>query len=255
MDAGHFLKGMVMDGVEANVAGQFADRGGVLLTRPRVAAVFWGEGWKAEAQALTALWVEWFFVAVVAGAFLEQIQNLYGRAGEPFESGTFAGAVRVGDRRIARVVTDAEIRRMLEEWIEGGIVERPGAGTLYFVYPPPGWVVECSEGSSAERLCGYHDSFVTAANEAVYYAVIPYPDVPACRYGLPVEDALTVSSSHELAEALTDPVIGTGWYEETRGEVADACVPRAGEALHGYIKRVDGFVMQRLWSDAAGKCV
>src|SRR5947207_11397663 len=36
-----------------------------------------------------------------------------------------------------------------------------------------------------------------------------------------VSDALTSVSSHELAEAITDPVPGQGWYDDASGEMGD----------------------------------
>jgi hypothetical protein len=36
-------------------------------------------------------------------------------------------------------------------------------------------------------------------------------------------DALTSTSSHELCEAITDPIPGQGWYDDANGEIGDIC--------------------------------
>ena len=58
-------------------------------------------------------------------------------------------------------------------------------------------------------------------------------------------------SSHELAEAVTDPT-GEGWMDRTIGaEIADLCWD------NGTTIGSDGkvYVIQKLWSNTAGKCV
>jgi len=36
-------------------------------------------------------------------------------------------------------------------------------------------------------------------------------------------DVLTSTSSHELREAITDPIPGQGWYDDANGEIGDIC--------------------------------
>ena len=68
-----------------------------------------------------------------------------------------------------------------------------------------------------------------------------------CLAGLSPFEALTSGCSHELAEAITDPVPGTGWYDDANGEIGDVC---AWEN-----KRLGDYLVQRLWSNRAGVCV
>jgi len=60
--------------------------------------------------------------------------------------------------------------------------------------------------SSCTNFCGYHNNI-----GQVYYAVMPFPGCSGCLGGLSVIDALTGTSSHELCEAITDPVQGKGY--------------------------------------------
>src|SRR6266702_2173929 len=60
-------------------------------------------------------------------------------------------------------------------------------------------------------------------------------------------DALTSVCSHELAEAITDPVPGQGWYDDTSGEIGDICAWQN--------KKLGAYEVQLLWSNRAKACV
>ena len=53
--------------------------------------------------------------------------------------------------------------------------------------------------------------------------------------------------SHEVAEAITDPVPGTGWYDDQNGEIGDICAWQ--------LAPLDGYTVQQEWSNTAGTCV
>lgn len=95
---------------------------------------------------------------------------------------------------------------------------------------------------SCQSYCGYHSNV-----DSIYYAVMPYPGCSGCLGGLTVLDALTATSSHELSEAITDPVPGTGWYDDTQGEIGDICAWQ--------FKQVDGYTVQLEWSNEQNQCV
>jgi hypothetical protein len=76
---------------------------------------------------------------------------------------------------------------------------------------------------------------------------MPYPGCNGCTGGLSAFDALTSTSSHELCEAITDPIPGQGWYDDANGEIGDIC---AWET-----KKVDRYTVQLEWSNQANRCV
>jgi hypothetical protein len=92
-------------------------------------------------------------------------------------------------------------------------------------------------------FCGYHD----AIEQVIFYAVLPYPGCAGCLGDLAEFDALTSTASHELAEAITDPVPGTGWYDDMHGEVGDICAWQT--------KRLGEYVVQLEWSNESNACV
>ena len=76
---------------------------------------------------------------------------------------------------------------------------------------------------------------------------MPYPGCAGCEGGLAIPAALTSTSSHELCEAITDPVPGAGWYDDNNGEIGDICAWKT--------KTLGKFVVQLEWSNAADSCV
>jgi len=54
-----------------------------------------------------------------------------------------------------------------------------------------------------------------------FTAVMPYPGCAGCLGGAAAFDALTSTTSHELCEAITDPIPGQGWYDDNNGEIGD----------------------------------
>ena len=88
----------------------------------------------------------------------------------------------------------------------------------YFIYLDPGIVSILGGNKSCQNYCGYHNNV-----GKVYYAVMPYPTCNGCLGGMTAFDALTGTSSHELCEAITDPVPGSGWYDNANGEIGDIC--------------------------------
>ena len=76
---------------------------------------------------------------------------------------------------------------------------------------------------------------------------MPYPDCHGCMGSLAMFDAITSTSSHELCEAVTDPVPGEGWYDQNNGEIGDICAWKT--------KQVGNYTVQLEWSNNANSCV
>jgi hypothetical protein len=152
--------------------------------------------------------------------------------------------------------TDAQIRAALAQWIEDGTVKAPnaipGADVLYFIYLSAGVSVTKGTEVSGTDFAGYH-SFFTPANlvSPVYYAVVPLPNAPLPGTGgESIADALTRISSHELAEAVTNPD-QSGWTDfvgpEPRAEIADLCQTDT-------TVNMNGFAVTKLWLNSQNGC-
>jgi hypothetical protein len=92
-------------------------------------------------------------------------------------------------------------------------------------------------------FCGYHSHI----NKSLFYAVVPYHDCLACTTNLISFDTMTITASHELCEAITDPVPGGGWYNAIYGEVGD--YPDRGKKI------VLGYKVQTEFSNKVNKSV
>ena len=98
-------------------------------------------------------------------------------------------------------------------------------------------------GASCQAFCGYHSDIASS----IFYAVMPYPGCKGCVGALSTLDALTSTSSHELCEAITDPIPGRGWYDDANGEIGDICAWKT--------KRLGQFTVQEEWSNSANRCL
>jgi hypothetical protein len=114
--------------------------------------------------------------------------------------------------------TDGQIQNLLQTEINNGSIPPPDGKQLYFVFLAPGQ----NTPAGAEIAGGYHGlAFVQVgtAHLPIYYCVVAAVSDP-----LTSSQSLSLVASHELAEAVTDPFIGTGYIDPSKGgqgEIAD----------------------------------
>ncbi|HEY4913863.1 MAG TPA: hypothetical protein VIJ91_08090 [Candidatus Dormibacteraeota bacterium] len=222
-------------------APQLTYRGGPLLPAAQVFVFFWGTAWEG-AQAALVQQVNQFFDFVLTSPLLDQLGE-YSVAGMPIGHGSRTGAIILSTDPPASLA-DAAIQRLIQQEISNDpAVPQPTANSLYFVFLPPGVSLSLDGGTSCANFCGYHSDI----NSSIFYAVMPYPDCAGCTGSLSVTDALTSTSSHELCEAITDPVPGQGWYDDRNGEIGDICAWKT--------KKLGAYTVQLEWSNRAGQCV
>jgi len=227
--------------VKAPSAPKLTYRGGPVIKNVAVSTLFWGASWSAAPAGQLTGKINQFFDAIVVSSYLDQLSE-YSVAGQPIGRGKRVGT-SIASAQLAATVDDAAIQQFVAQQIASAAVPAAGPDSLYFVFVESGVVVDQGGSASCSEFCGYHD----AAGGTTYYAVVPYPDCSGCSSGLAALHAITTTSSHELAEAVTDPVPGTGWYDDANGEIGDICAWQT--------KSVAGSTVQLLWSNATGKCV
>ena len=217
-------------------------RGGPLLPAVQVFTLFWGDAWQQEPQAGLVQQVNQFFDFVLTSALMDQLAE-YSVQGMPIGRGSRTGTIILTGGPPA-TITDGDIQGLLQQELStDSIVPQPTPSSLYFVFLPPGVTVSLDGGTSCSRFCGYHSDI----NQQIFYAVMPYPDCAGCSGALTVLDALTATSSHELCEAVTDPVPGQGWYDDQNGEIGDICAWQT--------KKLGTHTVQLEWSNQTGKCI
>ncbi len=187
-------------------------RNGPLLTAVEVFTVFWGSAWEQAPNS----------------GLLTQVNQFFDYILTP-DPGTS--------------VQDSAIQQLLQREIDAGTLAAANSNTLYFVFLPEGVTVVQGNSASCQTFCGYHESF----GKNVYYAVMPYPGCSGCTGGLAVLDALTSTTSHELCEAITDPIPGQGWYDDNNGEIGDICAWKT--------RKLGNYTIQLEWSNRAGSCM
>src|SRR4051812_16103043 len=157
-------------------------------------------------------------------------------------------------------IRDAQIADELQRQIAAGQLPPADENALYFVYFPAS-IITSLQGHSAcvaGGFCGYHSTYRDPVSSlSVYYAVMPsHENGSGCDLGCGDQvlttafDKISETSSHELAEAITDPEVGIGafvdfplgWYDANNAEIADICDRAAHDT-------VGGFVVEKLFSN------
>jgi hypothetical protein len=223
-------------------APQLTYRNGPLLTAVEVFTVFWGAAWNSAPLNATMQSMNEFFDFVLTSALMDQLGE-YSVPSAQIGHGTRTGTT-VMTAALKSSINDAAIQQELETQIGAGSgFPTAGANTLYFLFMPPGVRVVQGGASSCQAFCGYHNDI----NGQIFYAVMPYPGCSGCTGGLQPLDALTSTSSHELCEAITDPIPGQGWYDDANGEIGDICAWKT--------KQLGNYTVQLEWSNKANNCI
>jgi hypothetical protein len=243
-------------------APQSANQGGAVLTSPKVQPVFFpGFDYATELTDFTSK----------VGA------SMYWSGLSEYKVGAIVSAtpITLTSAQIVPAdignITDAYIQAWLQARFDGTHPEfgtTPDPSTIYTLYYPTATVISLatismtSDGgvSAGELSCqsfgGYHDN-VTINNVTVAYAVIPECPMFGDLVGVNV---ITATSSHELAEASSDPFpSSTPAYSQVDenhfawqsflggGEIGDLC---AQFPTSFYVPTDLGYMVQRTWSNA-----
>jgi hypothetical protein len=230
-------------GVPPAPAPNLTYRGGPLLTSVQVITFFWGAAWKSQPSAGLAAQINQFFDNVLTSTLLDELAE-YSAAGKTIGRGARVGTVTISAPALGRSVSDSEIQQVIQRQISSNpAVPKGTPNSLYFVFLPAGVSVRYGGGRSCMTFCGYHSDI----NGRIFYAVVPYPNCGLCADHLTPLEALTSTSSHELCEAITDPIPGRGWSDDHHGEIGDICAWQT--------KTLGAYTIQREWSNRAGKCI
>ena len=217
--------------------------GGQLLSNVEAQAVFLGSDWATNStlQSQTAA-VDQFMAYLVQSPYMDMLTQ----AGYNVSRGSAAGGsdLNVSINK-STGITDGQIQSDLAAAIRSSGVAAPDANRLYVVYVEPGVVIKDGTSTSQTSFLGYHSAF--AGTDAsghpvdIHYAVVAYPGSPnpsAGSQGFASSfSQLTDVTSHELAEAVTDPNVNyktLGWYDnQHNGEIGD--LTRRTTVLNGYV--------------------
>lgn len=201
------------------------DNGGGVLPNVQAQAVYLGSQWANSSMSSQITQTDQFLSALVNGPYMDMLTN----AGYNVGRGTdIQGVVDNISLSTRTSLQDNQIQSDLATLIGQGQVQSPAQNNLYMVYVEPGVPVTMGGTSSTNYFLGYHSAFQDGGN-VIHYAVMPYPGSPnpsSSSQGFSSTfNEETAVSSHELAEAVTDPnasLGSVGWYDfQNNGEIAD----------------------------------
>lgn len=168
-------------------------------------------------------------------------------------------------------VTEAQPMCITDAQLDAELTRLLGVGTqtpqdVYLVLIPAS-VRLCLTSSNCGGYCGYHSAVVHPNGASIVYAAIPEPS-PAgesCELGGgphdPVSDAEIQITTHEMIEAATDPLPGSGWMDSHGGEIADECAWENGptrqlgeSSSYNEILAGTPYLVPEMWSDDGETC-
>ncbi len=228
---------------KVSAGARLAYNGGSLIANAEVFIIYFGKKWNSSPQQSMIPKINNFFTYVLKSPLIDQLSE-YNVPAFTIGHGKLTGSIVITAGAPSVSITDASIRTKLKSWIStNSKFPKPGKNTLYFIYFDSGISVHMGGGQSCTSFCGYHENI----GSNIFYAVMPYPSCSGCLSTLSTIDALTGTSSHELCEAITDPVPGSGWYDTANGEIGDICAWN--------FKTLGGYKVQLEWSNLHNKCI
>lgn len=212
------------------------NQGGRVVAAPKIHRVFWGNYWTqaahtAEATRNDTTWTK-----------LANSPSFFSRMSE-YGIGTGSSGNRLDITTGATGnVTEATFRSSLQTAIvNSGYV--PGNNDVFVIFLPSGTASQFDIDNSAG---GHHDHFsatIGGASRDIVYAIIDY---------YATADMTNIVTSHEIAEAVTDPdpeaaPISAWWEISTQAEISDIC--------QGTNRSIAGTLVETTWSQVACRCV
>lgn len=224
--------------------------GGHVLGAVEVIPIYWGHFWTNGTGLQLTGQVNNFFDFILSSPFMDLLSE-YSTPTIRIGHGHRRPSLTFTDKEPGvmtpngREVSDNQLQQQLTDLIATGRVPARNANTLYFLFLPKDVVSTDDTDRSCTfntGYCGYHNHI----NQQIFYAVVPFPACQGCSFGS-VLDSLTKISSHELAEAVTDPALNAWTDPNDMSEIGDICNDQTA--------RLGGFVIQPEWSNRQNACV
>lgn len=217
-------------------SGNLTDHGGLEIPNASYMPIYWN----SSVANSTATSLGYSSLSSQIGAFVQSFganaSNWSGAATDDYTIVQQYGSHAAISKTLARLpdfvdsqgsvnrIADSQIQSYLTNLFNGQKIQA-SSSTLYGIYFPAGMRVCLTGGCSCTSFCGYHSHFSYGGTQ-IKYAVYPYPNCTGCSLsGKSVADMLTIVSSHEIREAVTDPgdFNQNGWYDAAGYEADDKC--------------------------------
>lgn len=220
------------------VPGLLSDHGGSVVSAAAFLPVFYNGATAAVLQSGVDAMVNNFSGSDPGMKVITQ----YSKVGNPISATLIHVPDFVDNKSAPRRISDSGVQSYLTGLFNAAKIP-VSTTTIYGVYLPQGTVSTLGSSRSCTSYCGYHSSY-TYNGLTILYAVFPYNDCSGCSLsGKTVLDMETIVTSHEIREAITDPV--NAWWESSSGyEADDKC------AWHNLYQQTGGAWVQPEYSNA-----
>ena len=197
-------------------------KGGTVLAAPEVVALYWGNFVASDINSMQAWFAGWAGYIGDAIAPVGQDQVL-------LQYGVFSASVGVHyqDAVAPASATDTDVKNKVIALQAAGHLPAFAANRVFVVITKG--VTFSGYGTV---WCAYHGQWGVNS----YYAICPYATSGGCEPTATPLGNLQYAVSHEIMEAATDPVPGTGWIEGG-GEGGDGCNQQTVNMPFGVLQR------------------
>jgi hypothetical protein len=160
-----------------------------------------------------------------SGSTRTYITNVGGLGGVAVDTSPYPASGCTDTATPGNCITDAQIQTEIHNvmtangWT-GGLTK------MFLLYTSSGEGSCIGSDCAYTRYCAYHSAFGASP---VIYANMPFGDLSVCQFpgtpspnGNAVADAVMDVASHEITEAITDPLLNA-WYTNAGNEIGDLC--------------------------------
>jgi hypothetical protein len=241
--------------------------GGPVISNVKIIAVFWGPKVDADTQAR----IGDYYTAATNSSYMDwlteyntEIKAMDGRQGtnQTIGRGTYAGAITISPKNLGTKLDKADVEAELQYQMDQKVLPAPDANSLYMIHFPAGITLLTGGEASCDTWCGDHEGVQTVKYGNIYYAMMP--DLGGnCQFGCDFAgsafDSLTVIASHEMIEAVTDPLCPNindnpaypaAWMAQDQNEIGDLCT--GGTASLTANKTT--YTVQTEWDESISGC-
>src|ERR1022692_184139 len=237
--------------------------GGPVQHAPRLYLLLWGPHWTSDStQAATASYLGSFY-----GGLGVEPQDNWSVTTTQYGDGsgfpTFSGSAFAGTWHDASApptgVTQTQLSAEADAFIAHNVPHFNYANDQVVVATQSGtcpagfFAASCSGGNG--KYCAWHSESTRGAA----YTNLPYllDSGSGCGENFVQNqyDGFSIVGGHEYAETITDPSVGSGWWDpndSSGGEIGDKC---AWVDLGTVTLSTGIFAIQPLWSNSASSCV
>ena len=254
--------------------------GGPVISNVHVVEVLYGSGaYDLQVSGAANPTLGTFYSDITGSRFMELLgqysTRISGGTNQTIGNGTFDGLYQIvpSAANNGSTIDDTQIQAELLAQISAGHLPAPmldsqgRVNTVYMIFFPPAKTIthNGSVSCATNSFCAYHGTTSNTFNSRhLLYGV--HPDLQpgsacfsGCGFSSITFAKYTKVTSHELAEAITDPDVGIAsgiasplaWYDSKYGEVGDICNLDEGTyAINGTTYNI-----QYEFSNIASQCV